>query len=201
MFSIFGNKYNSMRCNWSTSNPLMIKYHDEEWGVSVYDDQLLFEHLCLDSFQAGLSWQTVLNKRENFREAFDNFNLEKVANYNITKVNKLLENKGIIRNRQKIEATINNAGKVLEIQKEFGGFDRYIWDFVNGKTIQNNFKIMSDIPATTPISDAMSKSLRARGFKFVGSTICYAFMQATGMVNDHIISCFRHQDLTKDSAR
>lgn len=196
MFSIFGNKYNNiMRCDWSTSNPLMIKYHDEEWGVPVHDDQLLFEHLCLDSFQAGLSWQTILNKRENFREAFDHFNLEKVASYDLTKINKLLENKGIIRNRQKIEAAINNAGKVLEIQMEFGSFDRYIWNFVNGKTIQNKFQIMSDIPASSPISDAMSKSLRVRGFKFIGSTICYAFMQAVGMVNDHVIPCFRSQEL------
>ena len=184
-----------MRCNWSTSNPLMIKYHDEEWGVPVHDDQLLFEHLTLDGFQAGLSWQTVLNKRENFRNAFDNFDLSKVAKYNQDKINELLENNGIIRNRQKIEAAINNATKILEIQEDSGSFDSYIWSFTKGRTIQNNFNKMSDLPATSQVSDAMSKSLRARGFKFVGSTICYAFMQAIGMVNDHITSCFRFQQI------
>jgi DNA-3-methyladenine glycosylase I len=173
----------------------MIKYHDEEWGVPVHDDQLLFEHLSLDGFQAGLSWQTVLNKRENFRKAFDSFDLKIVSEYDQEKVTVLLENKGIIRNRLKIEGTITNAKKVLEVQKEFGSFDSYIWSFTNGKTIQNKFTSMSDIPATSQISDAMSKSLRERGFKFVGSTICYAFMQAVGIVNDHTISCFRYQKL------
>lgn len=185
-----------MRCDWSTSNPLMIRYHDEEWGVPVHDDQLLFEHLCLDGFQAGLSWQTVLNKRENFREAFDYFDLYKVARYNQGRINKLLQNEGIIRNRQKIEATINNAKKIIEIQVKFGSFDSYIWEFTKRKTIQNNFLNMSDLPATTKVSDTMSRSLRSFGFKFVGSTICYAFMQATGMVNDHITSCFRHKELS-----
>ena len=184
-----------MRCDWSTKDPIMIKYHDEEWGVPVHNDQQLFEHLSLDSFQAGLSWKTVLNKRDNFREAFDNFDINKVALYNQDKVAQLLENKGIIRNRQKIEAAINNANKVIEIQEESGSFDQYIWDFTQGTTIQNNFKGMSDLPATSTVSDVMSKSLRARGFKFVGSTICYAFMQAIGMVNDHITSCFRYQEL------
>lgn len=184
-----------MRCDWSSSNTLLIKYHDEEWGVPMHDDQLLFEHLSLDCFQAGLSWQTVLNKRENFRKAFDNFNLQLVARYNQVKVNELLENKGIIRNRQKIEATINNAQKILEILTEFGSFDKYIWQFTAGTTHKNNFKKISDIPATSKISDSMSQDMRARGLKFVGSTICYAFMQATGMVNDHVISCFRHKDL------
>ncbi len=184
-----------MRCDWSVQNPLMIKYHDEEWGVPVHNDQELFEHLSLDSFQAGLSWQTVLNKRDNFREAFDNFDIHKVAQYSQEKVSLLLENKGIIRNRQKIEAAINNANKVIEIIEEYGSFDRYIWGFTQGQTLHNSFKFMSDIPATSDASDAMSKSLRAKGFKFVGSTICYAFMQATGMVNDHVTSCFRYQKL------
>ena len=185
-----------MRCEWSTNNPLMIAYHDNEWGVPVHDDQLLFEHLSLDSFQAGLSWQTVLNKREHFRQAFDHFNIKKVAEYNSEKVALLLENKGIIRNRQKIEAVINNANRILEIQSEVGSFDKYIWSFTGGKAIQNRFTKMSDIPATSSVSDALSKSLRERGFKFSGTTICYAFMQAIGMVNDHITSCFRFNELS-----
>ena len=184
-----------MRCDWSNHNTLMIKYHDEEWGVPVHKDQELFEHLTLDSFQAGLSWQTVLNKRDNFRKAFDNFNINKLAQYSQDKVSMLLENKGIIRNRQKIEAAIHNAGKVIEIQKEYGSFDAYIWGFTRGKTQHNSFTKMSEIPATSSASDAMSKSLKEHGFKFVGTTICYAFMQATGMVNDHVTSCFRYRKL------
>ena len=155
----------------------------------------MFEHLCLDSFQAGLSWQTVLNKRDNFRLAFDNFNIEKIAGYSQEKVSLLLKNKGIIRNRQKIEAAINNACKVIEIQQKYGSFDTYIWNFTQGKTIHNSFTKMSEIPAISAASDAMSKSLKEHGFKFVGSTICYAFMQATGMINDHITSCFRYRQL------
>jgi DNA-3-methyladenine glycosylase I len=173
----------------------MIKYHDEEWGVPVHDDQLLFEHLCLDGFQAGLSWQTILNKRENFRKAFDNFNIRKVSRYDQDKVKELLADKDIIRNRLKINATVNNAKRVLEIQNDYGSFDTYIWSFTNGRSIHNNYKQMSELPATSQISDTMSKSLQTKGFKFVGSTICYAFMQATGMVNDHVISCFRYKEL------
>lgn len=186
---------NLLRCDWTGYDKLMIKYHDEEWGIPVHNDRKLFEFITLDTFQAGLSWSIVLHKRENFRKAFDNFQADKIAEYNSRKVNELLKNKSIIRNRLKIEATINNAKAFLKIQKEFGSFDKYIWQFTHNKVIQNRWKKMSDVPTKTEISDAMSADLKNREFKFVGSTICYAFMQAAGMVNDHLITCFRHREL------
>jgi len=173
----------------------MINYHDTEWGVPVHNDQLLFEHLTLDCFQAGLSWQTILNKRENFRKAFDNFEIEKVASYDDKKREVLLNDSGIIRNRQKIDASIHNAKLILEIQKDFGSFDSYIWTFTNGRTIQNKYNSISELPATSDLSDKVSKDMRNRGFKFCGSTIIYAFMQAVGIVNDHIENCFRNKEL------
>jgi DNA-3-methyladenine glycosylase I len=186
-----------MRCDWADTNPLLIHYHDTEWGVPVHDDMLLFEHLALDMFQAGLSWLTILKKREEFKKAFDNFNIEKIAAYNSTKVDELLGNQGIIRNRLKIESVIHNARLVLEIQREFKSFDSYIWSFTKGKSVHNAFQTMSEIPAQSAISDAMGRALKKRGFKFVGSTICYAFMQSIGMVNDHVVSCFRYEDIRK----
>lgn len=179
-------------CDWPGDNKLMIEYHDNEWGTPVHDDRKLFELLMLDNAQAGLSWQTVLNKRENYRKAFDNFEPAKIARYNKRKITSLLNNPGIIRNRLKIEAAVTNARAVLDIQKEFGSFDAYIWQFVNGTPIRNRWKSLKEIPATSPESDAMSKALKKRGFKFVGSTICYAFMQSAGLVNDHLIHCFRY---------
>jgi len=189
------------RCEWVGNNELMTEYHDKEWGVPVHDDRKLFEFFVLDAFQAGLSWQIVLNKRENFREAFDNYDIEKIARYDENKFNELITNKGIIRNKLKINATINNAEKFMEIQKEFDCFDKYIWQFVDGKTIQNKWKELTEIPAKTKESDEMSKDLKKRGFKFVGSTICYAFMQAAGMVNDHLISCFRYEEIATETQR
>jgi DNA-3-methyladenine glycosylase I len=183
------------RCSWPNNNPLMIKYHDEEWGIPLHNDRKLFEFMVLDSFQAGLSWEIILKKRDNFRKVFSNFNPVKIAKYTNKNVKRLLADKGIIRNRLKITATINNAKRFLEVQKEFGSFDKYIWQFVNGKTIKNKFKFLSQLPAKTKESDSMSKDLKSRGFKFVGSTICYAFMQAAGMVNDHLISCFRYKQV------
>ena len=180
------------RCGWPGENKLMIEYHDTEWGTPVHDDRKLFELLMLDNAQAGLSWQTILNKRENYRKAFDNFEPAKIARYNERKITSLLNNPGIIRNRLKIKAAVTNARAVLEIQKEFGSFDTYIWQFVHGTPIRNRWKSLKDIPATSPESDAMSKALKKRGFKFVGSTICYAFMQSIGMVNDHLVHCFRY---------
>jgi DNA-3-methyladenine glycosylase I len=180
------------RCDWPGENTLMIEYHDTEWGVPLHDDRKLFELLMLDNAQAGLSWQTILNKRENYRKAFDNFNPGKIARYDKRKIASLLKNPGIIRNRLKVESAVTNARAVLEIQKEFGSFDAYIWQFVNGKPIRNDWKKLKDIPATSSESEAMSKDLKKRGFKFVGSTICYAFMQSAGMVNDHLIQCFRY---------
>lgn len=182
------------RCGW-ISDPLMQKYHDEEWGVPLHDDRKIFEFMVLDAFQAGLSWKTILNKRENFRRAFDNFIPEKIARYDEAKYEELLKDEGIIRNRSKIRATISNANAFLAVQKEFGTFDRYIWSFVGHTMIRNSWKSMQDIPAKTEVSDRMSKDLADRGFKFVGSTICYAFMQAAGMVNDHITGCFRYKEL------
>ena len=182
------------RCAWGTTDPQMIEYHDTEWGVPVHDDRKLFEFLVLDAFQAGVSWSIVLHKRANFRKAFHNFNAKRIAKYDATDTKRLLNDAGIIRNRLKIAAAINNAQRFLEIQKEFGSFDQYIWSFVGGKPIVNKFKTIKQIPATSKESDALSADLKARGFKFVGSTICYAFMQAAGMVNDHVIGCFRfHQ--------
>ena len=180
------------RCDWPGDNRLMVEYHDTEWGVPLHDDRKLFEFLLLDNAQAGLSWQTILNKRENYRKAFDNFDPAKIARYNKRKITSLLNNPGIIRNRLKVQCAVTNAQVFLEIQAEFGSFDTYIWQFVNGTPIRNRFKILEDIPATSPESDAMSKALKKRGFKFVGSTICYAFMQSAGMVNDHLIDCFRY---------
>ena len=180
------------RCDWPGDNKLMIEYHDTEWGVPLHDDRKLFEFLLLDNAQAGLSWQTILNKRENYRKAFDNFDPGKIARYNKRKITTLLNNPGIIRNRLKVQSAVTNARAFLEIQAEFGSFDTYIWQFVNGKPIRNHWKSLNDIPATSPESDAMSKALKKSGFKFFGSTICYAFMQSAGMVNDHLIYCYRY---------
>ena len=184
------------RCNWSISDPLYIKYHDKEWGVPVHNDRKLFEMIVLDGAQAGLSWLTILKKRENYRKTFDNFDPKKVAKYDKRKIAQLLKNDGIVRNKLKIESAVTNAKAFLKVKDEFGTFDKYIWKFVNGKTIINSWKTLKEIPAFTKESDAMSKDLKARGFKFVGSTICYAFMQAAGLVNDHTIDCFRYKELT-----
>lgn len=181
------------RCGWAAGDRY-IAYHDEEWGVPIHDDRALFEFLILEGAQAGLSWSTILNKRENYRKAFDHFDAKKVARYDDRKVAALLGNEGIVRNRLKVNAAVKNAKAFLDVQKEFGSFDAYIWRFTGGKTLQNRWK--DKVPASTPESDAMSKDLRKRGFTFVGSTICYAFMQATGMVNDHAVACFRHQELS-----
>lgn len=183
------------RCAWGTNNPLMIRYHDEEWGVPAHDDRKLFEFLLLDGFQAGVSWSVVLNKRENFRKAFHNFNARRIAQYDARDVKRLLADAGIIRNRLKIGAAISNAQQFLAAQAEFGSFDRYIWQFVGGKPKENKFKTLKQIPATSKESDALSADLKARGFKFVGSTICYAFMQAAGLVNDHTTDCFRYRQI------
>ena len=187
-----------MRCEWSTSNERMIEYHDTEWGTPVHDDQLLFEHLSLDGFQAGLSWQTILNKRVNFRAAFDHFDPGLVAAYNSHKINELLANPGIVRNRLKITATIENARQFLKIREEHGSFDAYIWGFTSGKTIHNSHSTVNEIPAKTELSDRISADLKKKGFTFVGSTIIYAFLQATGIVNDHVVHCFRYQELKND---
>ncbi len=181
------------RCNWCNSSALYQKYHDQEWGVPVYDDQTLFEFLLLETFQAGLSWITILNKRENFRNAFDNFNYKKIANYTEQKVQELLLDAGIIRNKLKVYSAISNAVAFIKIQEEFGSFSNYIWKFTDGKPILNNRKSLKEVPATTPLSDTISKDLKKRGFKFVGSTVIYAHMQATGMVNDHVEDCWKFQ--------
>ena len=180
---------NKTRCAWCEKDDLYRNYHDNEWGKPVYDDETIFEFLILETFQAGLSWYTVLAKRENFRKAFDNFDLLKVANYSEDKMAELAEDAGIIRNKLKIKATVTNAQAFIKVQKEFGSFSKYIWGFVDGKPIDNQPKTLSEVKATTPISDALSKDLKKRGFKFVGSTVMYAHMQATGMVNDHILEC------------
>ena len=185
------------RCSWCGDDPLYVRYHDEEWGVPFHDDRQWFEFLTLETFQAGLSWYTILVKRENFREAFDNFQPEIIAKYDEEKVAELLGNAGIVRNRLKVRATISNAQTFLKIQSEYGSFDQYIWQFVDGKPIQNKWKNMSDVPATTPLSDQLSKTLKKQGFKFVGSTVVYAFMQATGMVNDHVVDCFRYREVVE----
>ena len=185
---------NKPRCAW-ISDPLMRVYHDEEWGVVLHDDRKLFEYMVLDAFQAGLSWKTILIKRENFRKAFDNFEPAIIADYNDEKYYQLLADQGIIRNKAKISSTITNARAFLEIQKEFGSFDKYIWSFVDHKTIINSWSSIKDIPPKTLISDKMSKDLGKRGLKFVGSTICYSFMQAAGMVNDHVVGCFRYKEV------
>lgn len=182
------------RCDWP-KNELAIAYHDAEWGVPLHDDRGLFEFLVLEGAQAGLSWDTILRKRENYREAFDNFDVEKVARYTDKKIAKLLQNEGIIRNRLKVASAVINAKAFLKVQKEFGSFDTYIWEFVDGKPIKNAWKLINQIPAKTDVSDAISKDMKGRGFNFVGSTIMYAHMQATGMVNDHLISCFRYKEV------
>jgi DNA-3-methyladenine glycosylase I len=179
-------------CSWPGNNQLMIQYHDTEWGVPLHDDRKLFEFLLLDNAQAGLSWQTILNKRENYRKAFDNFDPNKIARYNQRKITSLLNDAGIVRNRLKVQSAITNAQIYLDIQDEYGSFDAYIWQFVEGAVIRNKWKALGDIPATSPESDTMSKTLKKRGFKFVGPTICYAFMQSAGLVNDHLVSCFRY---------
>ncbi len=181
------------RCPWVGASELMVKYHDEEWGVPLHDDRKLFEFITLDAFQAGLSWNCIINKRENFRAAFDNFQPELIAGYGDEKVSQLLADSGIVRNRAKILATIGNAKAFLEIVAQHGSFDNYIWQFTGGITIQNRWTELSQIPVSSPLSDAMSKSLKQAGFKFVGTTICYAFMQAAGMVNDHLAGCFRYK--------
>jgi DNA-3-methyladenine glycosylase I len=181
-----------VRCSWA-SNGLAIEYHDREWGVPQHDDRVLFEFLILEGAQAGLSWDTILRKRDNYRKAFDGFDPEKVARYGQRKSQQLLRDEGIIRNRLKIASAVRNAKAFLAVQKEFGSFDRYIWQFVGGKPRVNSWKAGNRLPASTPESDAMSKDLKKRGFNFVGSTICYAFMQATGMVNDHVVECFRYR--------
>ncbi|MEZ4969396.1 MAG: DNA-3-methyladenine glycosylase I [Flavobacteriaceae bacterium] len=183
------------RCGWCKGDALYQKYHDEEWGVPVKDDGLLFEFLILETFQAGLSWITVLRKRENFRQAFDHFDYKKIADYGEPKIESLLENTGIIRNKLKIRATITNAQAFMALQKEFGSFSNYIWGFVNDRPIKNNLINYKNAPAHTPLSDAISKDLKKRGFKFVGSTVIYAHMQATGMVNDHEVNCFRYNEV------
>lgn len=178
-------------CPWPSNDPLMIEYHDTEWGVPLHDDRKLFEFMVLDAFQAGLSWRTVLHKRENFRKAFDNFEPEVIAGYSEEKIQGLLQDAGIIRNQAKIRGTVENAKGFLTVKNEFGTFDKYIWQFTGWETIYNQLTALSQIPVSSPESDAMSKDLRKRGFKFVGTTICYAFMQAAGMVNDHMAGCFR----------
>ncbi len=185
-----------IRCPWVSDDPLYWQYHDQEWGVPVHDDMKLFEYMLLDGMQAGLSWLTILKKRENFRKAFDNFDPEKIARYTDRKIQKLMADEGIIRNRLKIKASVENAQAFLRIRKEFGSFNDYIWQFTDGKTLKNAWKNLKEIPASTPESDAMSRDLKKRGFKFVGSTICYAFMQAAGMVNDHTVTCFRYDQVS-----
>ena len=181
---------NKTRCAWCEKDDLYRNYHDNEWGKPVYDDETIFEFLILETFQAGLSWYTILAKRENFRSAFDNFDIIKIANYSDEKIAELAEDAGIIRNKLKIKATVTNAQAFIKVQEEFGTFSKYIWGFVDGKPIDNQPKTLSEVKATTPISDALSKDLKKRGFKFVGSTVVYAHMQATGMVNDHVMDCW-----------
>lgn len=184
-----------VRCHWCGTDPLYTAYHDEEWGVPVYDDATLFEFLLLETFQAGLSWITILRKRENFRSAFDNFDYKKIANYDQKKIDLLLQDSGIIRNKLKVHSAVTNARAFMKVQKEFGSFSTYIWGFVDGIPKRNKLKSRVDIPANTSISDALSKDLKKRGFKFVGTTVVYAHMQATGMVNDHLMSCFRYTEV------
>ena len=187
---------NKKRCRWCEGDTLYEDYHDKEWGVTLFDDRLLFEFLTIETFQAGLSWITVLRKREHFRKAFDSFNYQKIATYDAEKVATLLLNRGIIRNRLKIEATIKNAEAFMLVQKKYSSFSSYIWDFVSGKPIINQYKTLKQIPAHTPLAEKISKDLKQKGFKFVGPTVVYAHMQATGMVNDHLIDCYRHSEIT-----
>jgi DNA-3-methyladenine glycosylase I len=184
------------RCGWAKGE-LYVRYHDTEWGVPVHDDRTLFEFLILEGAQAGLSWETILKKRDAYRDAFDDFDPMRVAGYGVKKVESLLANPGIVRNRRKIEAAVQNAQAFMQVQKEFGSFDRFVWPFVGGKPVWNDWKDLTEVPAQTPQSEALSRDLRARGFKFVGPTICYAFMQAVGMVNDHLVGCFRHAELAE----
>ncbi len=184
-----------MRCPWPAKDELMISYHDEEWGVPVHDDRKLFEFMVLDAFQAGLSWSTILKKRESFRSAFDNFEAQKIARYADREIERLVNDAGIVRNRLKIASTISNAKSFLAIQEEFGSFDSFIWRFVDGRTRQNKWKNLRQLPTRTKQSDRMSHALKEHGFKFVGSTICYAFMQAAGLVNDHVVDCYRYREL------
>jgi len=188
-----------IRCDWSFGHPLMVEYHDTEWGVPLHNDRKLFEFLVLDAAQAGLSWRKILLKRENYRRAFDNFDAEKVARYTDKRLARLLQDPGIVRNRLKIRSAVINARAVLRVRDEIGSFDRYIWQFVGGQPRVNHLQSMKQIPATSKESDAMSQDLKRRGFSFVGSTICYAFMQASGMVNDHLLGCFRYQEVQKHS--
>ena len=185
-----------IRCEWGNKSLLYQQYHDEEWGVPVHDDLTLFEFLMLEGAQAGLSWETILKKRDGYREAFDQFNAKKISTYSELKIERLLQNPKIVRNRLKVNSVVLNAKLFLDVQNEFGSFDAYIWQFTGGKTIQNRFRKMPELPASTSESDAMSQDLKKRGFKFIVSTICYAFMQATGMVNDHTIDCFRYKELS-----
>ncbi len=187
--------HDKKRCPWAVSDPLLIRYHDEEWGVPLHDDKALFEFLILEGFQAGLSWRTILNKRENFRRAFDCFDFNKVARYPQRKIEALMNDRGIIRNRLKIEAAVANAGAFMSVREEFGTFDQYIWRFTRGATIHNAFETEQDVPAKTDLSERISNDLKKRGFRFVGPTIVYAHMQATGMVNDHLKHCFRYKAL------
>lgn len=186
---------NKIRCSWAQGSQLERDYHDQEWGVPVHDDRTLFEFLTLEGAQAGLSWSTILNKREGYREAFDNFDVKKISNYDDKKVAELLANPDIVRNKLKVNSTISNARLFIDVQKEYGSFDAFIWQFTGGQTLHNQRKTMSEVPSSTTESDAMSKDLKKRGFKFVGTTICYAFMQATGMVNDHTIDCFCYSEV------
>src|SRR5947207_15419452 len=189
-------KKNVIRCSWA-SNDLAILYHDHEWGVPQHDDRVLFEFLVLEGAQAGLSWDTILRKRENYRSAFDDFDYKKIARYHQRKLDSLMANDGIVRNRLKISSVVKNAKAFLEVQKEFGSFDKYVWQFVGGKPRANIWKVLNQLPSQTAESDAMSKDLKKRGFTFVGSTICYAFMQACGLVNDHTTTCFRHREVKR----
>ncbi len=184
-------------CDWPSNDPMMIAYHDTEWGVALHDDTKIFEFMVLDAFQAGLSWKTILHKREHFRNAFHGFDYRKIARYGEKDFTRLMNDAGIIRNKAKINAAINNARCFLEVQREFGTFNRYIWQFTGGKTIHNELAKLSEMPVSSDESDEMSRDLKSRGFKFVGTTICYAFMQAAGMVNDHLVKCFRYRELEK----
>ncbi len=186
-----------VRCGWCGSDPDYVRYHDNEWGVPLHDDRRLFEFLVLEGAQAGLSWLTILKKRENYRRAFAGFDIERVARFNRRSVDRLLADPGIVRNRRKIEAAISNARRCLALQAEFGSLDTYFWQFTEGQVIRNRWRTLDEIPANTPVSDAMSRDLESRGFRFVGSTICYAFMQATGMINDHLVDCFRHREVAR----
>ncbi len=189
------------RCEWANQNELEMSYHDYEWGVPIHEDRSLFEFLVLEGAQAGLSWSTILRKREGYRKAFDNFDAKKISRYPEAIVSQLLANPEIIRNRLKVNAAVTNARAFLRVQEEFGSFDRYIWQFVNGRPIQNSWEKMTDIPSSSPESEAMSRDMQKKGFKFVGATICYAFMQAVGMVNDHVVGCFRYDELRREASR